>query len=140
MSRSVSDGAARLGLKVVIRPFVILAPLVALATLVLLVGGRRRGLPAGEAARLLAGGALLLDVRTVSEFSAEHAPGAVNVPLHALPTRLGELPTDQRLLVICATGPRSLAAAGILRAAGCPAEHIRGGMAAWSGTSRRAHS
>lgn len=121
-------------------PLVILISLSALAAVTLFAGGRHRGLPAEEAARQVAGGALLLDVRTAGEFATEHAPGAINIPLHALPTRLGQLPTDQRLLVLCAHGPRSLAAAGILRAAGCPATPVRGGMAAWPGIERRAHS
>ncbi len=80
---------------------------------------------------LVARGALLLDVRTPAEFHEAHVPSALNIPVHELPTRLGELgTTDRTIVVYCRSGGRSAAASGLLRAAGY---HVRdiGPMAAW---------
>ena len=64
-------------------------------------------------------GGLLLDVRTQGEFVGGHAHGAVNIPLQALPKRTKELGDKGRAVVVCcASGSRSRAAAGILRRAG----------------------
>ncbi len=38
-----------------------------------------------------AGTAAFLDVRTLSSYEDSHIPGALNIPLNELPTRLGEL-------------------------------------------------
>lgn len=64
-------------------------------------------------------GALVLDVRTASEYQGGHYQGAVNIPLNELPGRLGELKEKTRPLVVyCASGMRSARAAEILKTAG----------------------
>lgn len=45
--------------------------------------------------------ALLLDVRTIQEFSNGHMDGAVSIPLQDLPFRMAELSTDKPLIVTC---------------------------------------
>lgn len=68
---------------------------------------------------LLERGALVLDVRSVFEYHAGHAPGAVNLPLDELEDRLGELgPPGRPIVVYCASGARSREAASTLRAQG----------------------
>jgi phage shock protein E len=63
-------------------------------------------------------GALVIDVRTPSEFSAGHYPGALNIPLQDLDGRLGELGDRKRsVIVYCASGMRSAQAAKRLAAA-----------------------
>lgn len=75
-------------------------------------------------------GYVYLDVRTVPEFDAGHAPSAYNVPL-MLPSAQGMLENVRfiaevgavlgqgaKLVVLCASGVRSLRAAEILRNAG----------------------
>jgi phage shock protein E len=63
-------------------------------------------------------GALVIDVRTPSEFSAGHYPGALNIPLQDLDGRLGELGDKKRAIVVyCASGMRSAQAAKLLTAA-----------------------
>jgi sulfur-carrier protein adenylyltransferase/sulfurtransferase len=52
----------------------------------------------------------LLDVRTVAEYSEGHIPGAKNMPLSEVRERLGEVPTDAPVYVICQSGVRSAAA------------------------------
>lgn len=77
----------------------------------------------------------LIDVRSAQEFLTDHAVGAVLVPLDQLPTRLAELPPkDQPLLVICASGGRSLQAAEYLASQGwTDVASVRGGTASWPG-------
>jgi hydroxyacylglutathione hydrolase len=59
----------------------------------------------------------VLDVRRPDEFAASHVAGAINVPLHELLDRLGELPAGC-LWVHCATGYRAGVAASLLQRAG----------------------
>jgi glyoxylase-like metal-dependent hydrolase (beta-lactamase superfamily II) len=75
---------------------------------------------------------VLLDVRTREEFESWHVPGAVNVPLDELESRLAELPADRDILTICAMGSRATRAAEILEARGFRVAVIEGGMAAWA--------
>ncbi len=63
-------------------------------------------------------GAFLLDVREPVEYAAGHVPGAVNIPQADLANRLGELPRDRLLLLICQGGYRSLRAAQFLKQMG----------------------
>lgn len=88
-----------------------------------------------EAARRLRedpAGPLLIDVREASEFAEVRAPGAVLVPTSAFMTRVGELPDDRPLLVICHVGGRSAAVAGYLvRAGRMDVVNVAGGMEAW---------
>ncbi|MFN8621219.1 MAG: rhodanese-like domain-containing protein [Chloroflexota bacterium] len=76
-------------------------------------------------------GALLLDVREQDEWDAGHVPGATHIALSELASRVGELPTDKTILVICRSGNRSLQAREILTAAGLTATSVTGGVKAW---------
>ena len=60
----------------------------------------------------------MLDVRTAAEWSAGHLPGAVNIPLGELPSRVGELPRGRPLVVHCQAGGRAAIAASLLQRAG----------------------
>ena len=70
----------------------------------------------------------LLDVRQPAELKVEHVPGAVNIPLPELRARLGELPRDREILVICRSGQRAYYATRILLQNGFKARNIAGGM------------
>jgi rhodanese-related sulfurtransferase len=70
----------------------------------------------------------LLDVRNPPEIAAEHVPGALNIPLYELRARLGELPRDQDIHIICRSGQRSYYATRILLQNGFKARNISGGM------------
>ena len=59
---------------------------------------------------------VVLDVRRDSEWSQSHIDGAVHVPLHDLPARIGELPRGE-LWVHCEAGYRASVAASFLDAA-----------------------
>ncbi len=58
--------------------------------------------------------AVLLDVREEAETMGFAIPGAVNIPLGQLRSRLGELDRSARYVVFCAVGVRSYNAARIL--------------------------
>lgn len=64
-------------------------------------------------------GAKIIDVRTKGEFDDEAYPGAVNIPLNVLPSKLEELgPKHESIVLYCASGARSAQAAWILKQAG----------------------
>lgn len=75
-----------------------------------------------------AAGAFVLDVREPSELEIERLPGAVNIPLAEVRTRLGELPRDREILVTCRSAQRAYAATRILLQNGLRARNISGGM------------
>ena len=77
----------------------------------------------------------VIDVREPAEFSSPpgHLPGAINVPLSTLPTRLGEIAArKQPVVLVCKTDRRSAKAAELLLAQGVPAVTVlRGGTDGW---------
>jgi rhodanese-related sulfurtransferase len=72
--------------------------------------------------------AFLLDVRNPPELAVEAVPGTVNIPLPQLRARLGELPRDREICVICRSGGRAYFATRILLQNGFKARNISGGM------------
>ena len=89
--------------------------------------------PAREAERWLSQHQpYVLDVREPAEYAGGHLPGAHLIPQAELASRLGELPRDRPILVVCASGVRSLRAAGFLRQMGYPTvASLAGGTSAW---------
>jgi hydroxyacylglutathione hydrolase len=87
-----------------------------------------------ELDRLLADKAVtLIDVRNFGERAAGTIAGAVHVPLAQLKARMREVPTGKPIVVHCASGFRSSAAASLLRANGF--ENVRdlvGGYNRWA--------
>ncbi|QIK76659.1 thioredoxin [Nocardioides piscis] len=79
-----------------------------------------------------AGGAFVLDVREEHEFTAGHVPGAVHVAMNDLPARVGELPTDQPVFVICAVGGRSRQVVDFLTQQGVTALNVSDGTQGWA--------
>ncbi len=81
--------------------------------------------------KLVEQGALLLDVRTPTEFREGHVPRALNVPVQELGARLRELgPTTRPIVVYCRSGGRSAQATTLLRQAGYAVTDL-GPMTAW---------
>lgn len=78
-----------------------------------------------------ADGALVIDVREPYEYVAGHVPGARLIPMGHLPSRLGDLPRDRAVYLICATGNRSLSMASFLIHNGIDAWSVAGGTSAW---------
>jgi hydroxyacylglutathione hydrolase len=61
----------------------------------------------------------VLDVRRTDEHASARIQGAVNIPIHELPTRLADVPAGE-VWVHCAAGYRASVAASLLDAAGVP--------------------
>ncbi len=74
--------------------------------------------------------AFLLDVRQPVELALESVPGAVNIPLNELRSRLEELPRDREIQVFCRSGQRAYYATRILLQSGFRARNVSGGMLA----------
>ena len=76
---------------------------------------------------------LVLDVRTPTEWQSGHIEGALHVPLGELQQRIGEVPKDREVAVICRTSNRSASAISILRRTGHDRlVHVLGGMSVWA--------
>ena len=77
--------------------------------------------------------AVTVDVREPEEYAAGHVPGARSIPLSTLGRHTGDLSgaADSPVYVICASGNRSKAGAGLLSQAGINALSVVGGTAAW---------
>lgn len=78
----------------------------------------------------------IVDVRSASEFSDSHVPGAIHVSFYSLLFQLDELPDargDERPLVVyCEHGPRAgLARAQLWLARAGPVLFMEGHMIAW---------
>jgi rhodanese-related sulfurtransferase len=84
-----------------------------------------------ELARVRESGAVLVDVREPDEFDAFHVPGAHLIPLADVPERIEEIPDDERVYVICATGARSGRAVEFLNRQGYDTVNVAGGSKAW---------
>ncbi|WP_028280394.1 MBL fold metallo-hydrolase [Arthrobacter sp. H5] len=65
----------------------------------------------------------ILDVRRTDEYTSSHIPGAVNIPLHELLTRMEEIPTG-KLWIHCGSGYRSGVGASLLQRADKDVVHI----------------
>jgi NADPH-dependent 2,4-dienoyl-CoA reductase/sulfur reductase-like enzyme/rhodanese-related sulfurtransferase len=76
-------------------------------------------------------GPKLLDVRTPREFADGHIPGAQNIPLDELRSRLGEVPRDRPLVAYCQVGQRGYLATRILRQSGFDAANLSGGLTSY---------
>ncbi len=75
----------------------------------------------------------VLDVRPNDEFAMEHLPGAKNIPLEELETRLSEIDPAQEVIAYC-RGPYcvlSFEAVAALRKRGIKARRLEDGLPEW---------
>ncbi len=76
---------------------------------------------------------VVVDVREPWELERCALPGVFHVPMRELPGRLGELPRERDVIVVCHHGVRSRQVAHYLARAGFVAVwNLTGGMAAWA--------
>ena len=78
----------------------------------------------------MARGVQVIDVRTPSEYARGQIPGAVNIPLDDLRTRLDEV--DDETIVHCQVGLRGYLAQRILAQHGKSARNLDGGYRTWT--------
>ncbi len=69
----------------------------------------------------------LIDVRTPQEYTGGHIPGAVNIPVDDLRSRLSDCPGDRKIAVYCQVGQRGYLATRILLHSGFSAANVGGG-------------
>jgi len=99
-------------------------------------------LTADQAAKRLASDPAIqvLDVRGPGEHAGGAMPGAVNICVTRLRTRLDELDRTKPVVLHCAGGYRSMAAASLLEAHGfTDVSDVLGGYAAWEATQSSPH-
>lgn len=77
-----------------------------------------------EARRMMAAGAIVVDVRTQEEWDQGHAANSILMPLHELADHLAELPQDVPLLLVCRSGARSGQATAYLQNKGVNAHNL----------------
>ena len=75
----------------------------------------------------------ILDVRSQGEWNSGHIEGAVHIQGGELPKRLGEIPRDTTLHVVCGSGYRSSIATSVLKGSVLNSIiNVAGGMGAWN--------
>ena len=84
--------------------------------------------PLADWGQLGSDGAFLLDVRDPDEFEEGHIPGAVNLPLNEIRTRMEELPRDREISIYCGVGQRAYYATRLLLQNGYRAKNLAGGI------------
>lgn len=60
-------------------------------------------------------GAQIVDIRPPEEFERGHIPGAINVPLNELPSRIDEIEWSDYIVCACPIGQSSIQAANLIR-------------------------
>ena len=79
-------------------------------------------------------GAVLIDVRSPSEFAGGHIPGSINLPIQALQHAEDQLDDpDAPIYVYCQSGARSSRAAKLLEVMGYARVTDLGGIGGYSG-------
>jgi len=95
-------------------------------------GGVPGEMSVAQAAAMRNRGSFLLDVRQPEEWAESHVPGSTLIPLGELEARVGEVPRDQEIVVLCRSGNRSKRGRDILLEAGFDrATSMAGGIVAW---------
>ncbi len=86
--------------------------------------------PAADFAVLVKEGAIILDVRSKSEFAGGHIKGSINISVDQLSKNLAQLKDKNKTIITCcASGMRSASAKSILKSNGYANVYNGGG---WS--------
>ena len=75
--------------------------------------------------------AAIIDVREPDEYEQVRAAGAVSIPMSQFVGRESELPADETLYVICASGARSARVVDYVTGRDYRAVNVEGGTHAW---------
>lgn len=75
---------------------------------------------------------ILLDIRELDEFRSVRVEGSLFVPMSQLGVRLQDIPKDRPIMVMCASGSRSVSATGYLLQQGyTDVGNVAGGIDGW---------
>lgn len=75
--------------------------------------------------------AQLIDVRSPSEFASGHIPGAINIPMDQIESRLADLSATAPIILICQMGQRARMTANLLEPCHRRLSVLEGGTSAW---------
>lgn len=75
----------------------------------------------------------IIDVREPAEFAEGHIPGAKNISVNAIHSRMGEIEKGKEHIIVCLSGSRSGVASAIMSANGFKVKNMSGGMMNWTG-------
>lgn len=76
---------------------------------------------------------VVLDVREAWELAIARLPGTLDIPMNEIPDRLGDIPREGLVIVMCRSGARSLRVANYLAQNGFGSvANLSGGILAWS--------
>ena len=73
----------------------------------------------------------LIDVRSPSEYATGHIPGAVNMPMEQVQSRLPDLEDEDSIILVCQSGQRARMVAGLLEPCGKELRILEGDTSAW---------
>lgn len=80
----------------------------------------------------------LIDVREPQEYQEGYIPGAINIPLSQLKSRINQIPKDKDVFLYCRSGMRSKQAARILvRNKYENLSHLQRGIISWQGKVKK---
>lgn len=82
-------------------------------------------------------GAIILDVRTPSEYTQGHIKGSMNIPLQSLEKGISKLNKEKVIITCCASGMRSESARKMLLSLGWNQVYNGGG---WQSLNQKIHS
>ena len=107
------------------------AILIGLLVVALLAGWKTLLVSPRLARKLLAEGALVVDVRTSDEYASDHLPNVINVPFQLLVDQLPRhvIDKNQAVLLHCQTGPRAAVARQVLKTMGYTRVYNLGSLA-----------
>ena len=73
----------------------------------------------------------LIDVRSPSEYATGHIPGAINMPMEQVQSRIPDLERENAIVLVCQSGQRARMVAGLLEPCGKELRILEGGTSAW---------
>lgn len=78
----------------------------------------------------------LIDICSPTEYAAGHVPGAINIPMEQMESRMADLNATSPVILICKSGQRATVTAQLLQGHRERVFVLEGGSKAWSASNR----